>query len=105
MSLTEMTSANGQNFHESPQDAAETVSPFGPSPLFTQENPTELASEYAAGGGAMSPFSEALASYSESELEMEAFDALLAELEDEDFTEAVQALTDEAAARHLRATA
>jgi hypothetical protein len=49
-----------------------------------------------------SPFAEALATAGEEELEAEAVGALVAELEDEDFTEALEALVDEAAGRHLR---
>lgn len=50
------------------------------------------------------PFSEALASYGEADLEAEAFAALTAEFEDDEFTEALEALVDEAAARHLAST-
>jgi hypothetical protein len=49
-----------------------------------------------------SPFSEGLVAADRSESE-EAFAALAAELEDEEFGEAVQALVDEAAGRHLAA--
>ena len=54
-----------------------------------------------------SPFAEALESPEAAEYgaEAEAFELLRAEFEDEDFVEAVAALTDEAAAEHLRAAA
>ncbi|MGY1639396.1 hypothetical protein ACI78V_22345 [Geodermatophilus sp. SYSU D00742] len=48
------------------------------------------------------PFAEALASVGEEELEAQAVSALVAELEDEEFTEALEALVDEAAGMHLR---
>ena len=54
-----------------------------------------------AGSSISSPFAEALASYDESQLEAETFEALRAEFEDEDFVPALQALADEVAARHL----
>jgi hypothetical protein len=48
------------------------------------------------------PFAEALATVGEEELQSQAVGALAAELEDEEFTEALEALVDEAAGRHLR---
>lgn len=50
-----------------------------------------------------SPFREALATLGEDELEREAVRALEAELEDEEFDEALEALANDAAARHLHA--
>lgn len=50
-----------------------------------------------------SPFSEAAGALSEGQLEHEAVEALLGELEDEEFTAALEALTQEAAARHAQA--
>ena len=52
----------------------------------------------------VTPFAQALASYEEVALEDEAFEALMAELEDEDFAEALDAVADEVAGRHLAAT-
>ena len=52
----------------------------------------------------VTPFAPALASFDEVALEDEAFEALMAELEDEDFTEALDAVADEVAGRHLAAT-
>ncbi|MHA7209547.1 hypothetical protein [Arthrobacter sp. MDT1-65] len=53
--------------------------------------------------GLASPFSEAAGALSEGELENEAVEALLGELEDEEFTAALEALTQEAVARHAQA--
>ena len=62
------------------------------------------ASASAVASALTTPFSEALASLAESDLEAEAFSALTAEFEDEEFTEALEALVSEAAARHLAST-
>jgi hypothetical protein len=62
------------------------------------------ASASAVASALTTPFSEALASLAESDLEAEAFAALTAEFEDEEFTEALEALVSEAAARHLAST-
>ena len=89
---------------ERPQ-APYATSPFAAAALFRPEATTDGLSEGAAGlpaGSSIStPFAEALASYDEAQLEAETFEALLAEFEDEDFVPALQALADEAAARHL----
>ena len=55
------------------------------------------------GGSLESPFAEAMAHGDEVSLEGEALEALLDEIRDETFDEAVQGLVDEAAARHLSA--
>ena len=60
--------------------------------------------EYA-GSPLASPFAEAMAVADEGALEALSLEAVIAELEDEDFDEAVQGLVDEAAARHLASTA
>ncbi len=57
----------------------------------------------AAAGSLVTPFAEALASFAEADLDSEARDMLRSEFEDEDFTEALEAVADEAAARHLAA--
>lgn len=62
------------------------------------------ASASAVASALTTPFSEALASLAESDLEAEAFAALTAEFEDEEFAEALEALVSEAAARHLAST-
>jgi hypothetical protein len=62
------------------------------------------ASASAVASALTTPFSEALASLAESDLEAEALAALTAEFEDEEFTEALEALVNEAAARHLAST-
>ena len=89
---------------ERPQ-ASYASSPFAAAALFRPDASTEELSNGAAGPSAGSsistPFAEALASYDEAQLEAETFEALLAEFEDEDFVPALQALADEAAARHL----
>ena len=50
----------------------------------------------------LTPFSEAMSADDENVVTAEAIEALLAEFEDEEFELALEALTDEAAARHLR---
>jgi hypothetical protein len=62
------------------------------------------ASAASVASALTTPFSEALASLAESDLEAEAFAALTSEFEDEEFTEALEALVSEAAARHLAST-
>jgi hypothetical protein len=62
------------------------------------------ASAASVASALTTPFSEALASLAESDLEAEAFAALAAEFEDEEFTEALEVLVSEAAARHLAST-
>ncbi|WP_210481599.1 hypothetical protein [Naasia sp. SYSU D00948] len=77
------------------------LSPFS-APEVETEAPTTW--EVPVAGALETPFSEALASAGEEELEAQAVTALTSELEDEEFTEAVAALIDEAAGRHLRST-
>ena len=91
---------------ERPQASYET-SPFAAAALSGPHATTEALS-YGPGGplaasSISTPFAEALASYDEAQLEAETFEALLAEFEDDDFVPALQALADEAAARHLAA--
>jgi hypothetical protein len=78
-------------------------SPFAGADLTTMAEgaPTSPA---AVASSLTTPFSEAMASLGESDLEAEAFAALTAEFEDEEFTEALEALVSEAAARHLAST-
>jgi hypothetical protein len=78
-------------------------SPFAGADLATTAEgaPTSAA---AVASSLTTPFSEAMASLGESDLEAEAFAALTAEFEDEEFTEALEALVNEAAARHLAST-
>jgi hypothetical protein len=78
------------------------ASPFAGANLTMGEGqPTSAA---AVASALTTPFSEALASYGESDLEAEAFAALTAEFEDDEFGEALEALVSEAAARHLAST-
>lgn len=79
-------------------------SPFGGGDLTASAGEDRPASAVAVASALTTPFSEALASYGEADLEAEAFTALTAEFEDEGFTEALEALVDEAAARHLAST-
>lgn len=78
------------------------TSPFAPASL-SAGAALPVAGEVPADRVLTSPFAEALASYDESDLEAEAFDALRAEFEDDRFLEALEALADESAARHLTA--
>ena len=106
MSLVETAVGNGFAEVGGPVDhEAGSASPFGPSLLVRRGFAETAADPEMESVGMLTPFSEALARFDESELESEAFDALLAELEDEDFTEGVQALADEAAARYLTSRA
>jgi hypothetical protein len=90
------------------QSSYET-SPFAGAALSTGaglSSGAAVAHEVTAGPMAASirtPFAEALATLDEADLELEAFDALRAEFEDEGFLEALEGLADEAAARHLSA--
>jgi len=77
------------------------TSPFAPARLAGSDPATEAESYVAPTTMISSPFAEALASYDESQLEAETFEALRAEFEDEDFVPALQALADEVAGRHL----
>jgi hypothetical protein len=77
-------------------------SPFAGADLTKEEGGPPSAASVAS--ALTTPFSEALASLGESDLEAEAFAALTAEFEDEEFTEALEALASEAAARHLAST-
>jgi hypothetical protein len=100
MSVIDATQAvTGQMAHSSSPFAAANVlgEVSQPSDAETARGPVSLSS----------PFAEALESPADSEYgaEAEAFELLRAEFEDEDFVEAVSALTDEAAAEHLRAAA
>jgi hypothetical protein len=78
-------------------------SPFAGADLtgLAEGGPTSAA---AVASSLTTPFSEAMASLGESDLEAEAFATLTAEFEDEEFTEALEALVSEAAARHLAST-
>jgi len=72
------------------------------------EGPGAIGADGQAAGRPSSlstPFAESFTTASELDEEADAFRALVAELEDEGFDEALEALEDEAAARHLTAAA
>lgn len=79
------------------------ASPFAGATLEAEPAVAAGLSEAANVESITTPFTEALASMQEVDLEAEAFEALRAEFEDEDFTEALEALANEIAARHLTA--
>ncbi|MEU0793472.1 hypothetical protein ABZ342_25655 [Amycolatopsis sp. NPDC005961] len=76
------------------------TSPFAPVSLAATAEPAAAAPR--PGQALHSPFAEAAVAAGDSDRAAEATDALLAELEDPGFTEALEALADEAAARHLK---
>jgi hypothetical protein len=92
-------------FETTTDSAGEQVSyensPFSAARLYA--GTAEPAEESYAAQAITTPFAEALSSLDEADLEAEAFDALRAEFEDQEFLESVEALADEAAARHLTA--
>jgi hypothetical protein len=67
------------------------------------EAPPDHRFEAPPGGVLLSPFSEGYLSAEEADRDQRAMEALLTELEDEEFESALEALVDEAAARHLQA--
>lgn len=75
------------------------TSPFAPVGLLAGGAPTVAP---PPGQVLHSPFAEAPVAVGDGGLVAEYADALLAELDDAEFAEALEALTDEAAARHLR---
>jgi hypothetical protein len=93
-------SADGSSFGHS-QD--KVTSPFAPAHLYAAAAGGEPPVA-TVGKALMTPFAESMTVYGQDELDTEAADALLAELADEEFEEALNALTDEAACRHLRST-
>ena len=91
---------------EQPGEYEALVSPFSAAMLTAESGPAAVAEyEDYAGSPMASPFAEAMAVADEGALEALSLEAVIAELEDEDFDEAVQGLVDEAAARHLASTA
>ncbi len=105
MSVFEMTADGTRQVGQArlePPPSYET-SPFAAASLYAANPLPAAVGELPAGQVITTPFAEALASLDESDLEAEAFDALRAEFEDEEFFEALEALADEAAARHLTA--
>jgi hypothetical protein len=84
--------------------ASYETSPFAAASLFAGAPPSAPVGDRYADQLISTPFAEALSRFDETDLEAEAFDALRTEFEDEEFLEALEALSDEAAARHLTAT-
>jgi len=80
-------------------------SPFGAATLGSEGEDSEAGALEAYAGALESPFAEAMATTDEAGIQSLAFESLIGELEDEAFDEAIQALVDEAAARHLASTA
>lgn len=79
-------------------------SPFAPARLTAVAETEGEEPRESFSGSLESPFSEAL-SWGEATEPESAAEMLLAELEDEEFAEALEGLADEAAARHLAASA
>lgn len=95
---TDRSSGNGHGHGE------HMTSPFGGATLAMAPGRASAPPPVEVSGALTTPFSEALASLGETDLEVEAFAALTAEFEDDEFAEALEALVDEAAARHLTST-
>jgi hypothetical protein len=85
-------------------DTREAFSPFAAAGVTSEPTP-------GVGGGGWrpstlsSPFAEAFAADTEADQERRTLQAMLAELQDEDFDAALEAVVDEAAARHLSSAA
>jgi hypothetical protein len=88
-----------------PGDTAMMASPFKGATLpEAEDGDTERGMDsFPAGSALTSPFAEGLGSQDESSAYAFEFEELVAELAGEEFDEAVEALVDEAAGRHLRA--
>ena len=102
MSVFETTNGSYEAGSRPEPPLSYATSPFAPASL-SAGAALPVAGELPVDRALTSPFAEALASYDESDLEAEAFDALRAEFEDDRFLEALEALADESAARHLTA--
>jgi hypothetical protein len=95
---------NGSQYSSNDATLTEYQSPFSAAELTgTSENMPvgDAAASYAT--QLVSPFSESVKSDSELELQSYAIQELLADFEDEEFSEAVEALAQEASARHAAA--
>jgi hypothetical protein len=77
------------------------VSPFAPAAL-SLSTEEQASMPGPMGDALLSPFAEAMTAGAQGDLDTMVTEALLAELEDEEFDEALDALAEEAAARHLR---
>ena len=103
MSVSELdvhgSSSGGGGAYEASADQPAT-SPFLPASLFPTATGEAAEAASPAGQALLSPFSDSLAA--DVEADQQAAEALLAELEDEEFDQALQALADEAAGRQQR---
>jgi hypothetical protein len=90
---------------DGPGDTATMRSPFEGATLQEAEDrdAEQVVDSFLAGSALTSPFPEGLGSEDETSAYAFEFEELVAELADEEFDEAVEALVDEAAGRHLRA--
>lgn len=80
-------------------------SPFAAAEVGAEALPAETERLEPGSGALESPFADAMNASGETSQEALALEAVLGELEDEEFDEAVQGLVDEAAARHLTSAA
>ncbi len=111
MSVFETTAAavrpGGPPSPQAPPTQAAT-SPFAAAVLTVEKGaatPATVDGEDYVAHEVTTPFAGPMVTFEEADLEAEAFEALRAEFEDEEFAEALEALGDEAAARHLTASA
>jgi hypothetical protein len=106
MSVVESEMVGGDAPTGEAADPPRLASPFAGAQV--KEGPGSAGTDGRAAGRPSSlstPFAEGFTRTDELDQETEAFQALVAELEDEGFDEALEALEDEAAARHLTAAA
>lgn len=82
-------------------DAPQLQSPFAPREFLT---PPDRSLQVESLGGVLSPFTESAGTFDESSAESELGQLLLDELEDEEFTEALEAVAQEAAGRFARSS-
>ncbi len=107
-----MDAPDGVRSYESPAPGTTTSTLLAPPPgpfaggglVIAPAPPGVPDGSGAAPSRLASPFAEAFAGEGEADDETLAMDALLGELEDEAFDDALEALVDEVAARHLSAT-
>ena len=106
MSVVESETVGGDAPVSEAADRTGLASPFAGAQVTEGGGPTAADGLAAARLSSLStPFAEGFTTAGEMDEEVEAFQALVAELEDEGFDEALEALEDEAAARHLTAAA
>jgi hypothetical protein len=106
MSVVESETVGGDAPVGEAADRTGLASPFAGAHVTEGGGPTAADGLAAARLSSLStPFAEGFTTAGEMDEEVEAFQALVAELEDEGFDEALEALEDEAAARHLTAAA